>query len=362
MIVLIAAIEGWIETHRVELTNLGSASWRWGSDAVWRRSEGRELLCFGDSLMKTGVAPRVLERKTGLKAYNFAVHGAQPPATYFLLRRALAAGATPKGVVVEYIPNMLAGGPRDWASLWPELANPREIVELAWHARDASFLASTLVARVVPSVRRRSDLRGRIVAALNGSSKPEERIEVAAHLRNWEINLGAQLSPPNPSFGGVPTDQDQKDYMINKWWCDKINNLYIEKFLDLTRSRGITVFWLAPPIGPELQAARERGGSDRAHTKFIADFQRRFRNLVVLDGRGSRFPQSRFVDLVHLDREGAPVLSDAVGEAIAAVFAGRRREGWIVLPRYRASAIDRGWEDVGGSRIAIEANDRRVRR
>lgn len=362
MIVLIAAVEGSIESHRVELTNLGNASWRWGGDAVWKRAEGRELLCFGDSLLKTGIVPRILERKTGLKAYNFAVHGAQPPATYFLLRRALAAGAKPKAAVVEYIPNMLTGGPRDWARLWPELATPREIVELAWNARDATFLASTLVARVFPSVRRRSDLRVRIVAALNGDSKAEDGAEVAAHLRNWEVNLGAQLSPPNPSFSGVPTEKDQKDYMTTKWWCDKINRLYIERFLELARSRGITVFWLAPPISPKLQAERERGGSDRAHTKFIADFGRRFPNLIVLDGRGSGFPKSRFVDLVHLDRDGAPALSDAVGTAIAEVLRGNREEGWIVLPRYRPVAIDRDREDVRESRIAIEANDGRVRR
>ena len=64
--------------------------------------EGRaDILCFGDSLVKLGILPRVLEARLGSSAYNLAVLGGQAPGSYFLLRRVLEHGHRPRAAFAE---------------------------------------------------------------------------------------------------------------------------------------------------------------------------------------------------------------------------------------------------------------------
>jgi len=65
------------------------------------RRVAHDVLCFGDSQMKFGIAPHVVAARTGRPAYNLAIVGGQPPASYFLLRRALEAGARPSAVLFD---------------------------------------------------------------------------------------------------------------------------------------------------------------------------------------------------------------------------------------------------------------------
>src|SRR5690606_13394825 len=125
---------------------------------------------------------------------------------YFLLRRALEAGAKPEAILVDAAPDILAGGPTESLRNWPELLSTREWLELAWSYGDLDFLARSAVDRLLPSLRARYEVRDLILASLAGATA-SPREQTADHVDHWRRNNGGHLAPKNPTFHGVVTDE-----------------------------------------------------------------------------------------------------------------------------------------------------------
>src|SRR5437016_3106661 len=106
-LVLVAAVECALERSWLDLDDPVSLSWRLSARAAEREAPGCALLCMGDSLVKLSMIPQVLEAQTGLRAYNLAVARGPAPAAYFLLKRALRAGASPQAIVVDFKPSVM---------------------------------------------------------------------------------------------------------------------------------------------------------------------------------------------------------------------------------------------------------------
>jgi hypothetical protein len=316
------------------------------------------VLCFGDSLVKFAVVPRVLEARLGQGAYNLAVCGGQAPSSYFLLRRALEAGARPEAVVVDFMPHLLDHGPRQNARQWPMLVNPREFVELVWSARNGSFLASTALAVLLPSVRARFEIRATLQAAIEGKGAPE-RETMTAYERNWALNQGAQLNPK--------ALQKEARFNLHRWedfprpWsCNHVNAAFVRKFLALAQSHHIQIYLLLPPVRDDVQARRERLGVDARYETYVRSLQQEFGSLVVIDGRHAGYGRAVFRDPLHLDRQGALALSAALADVLGTP--DRIREQWLALGEPRSPRIDVAVEDMEESRLAVRLGAREFRR
>lgn len=350
MLALVAGVEAYVARHAIEYTGSGPWSWRVAEDAARREAPGREVLCLGDSLVKLGIAPAVVSGRSGKSSYNLALCAAQAPATYFMLRRALDAGARPSAVVVDFSPFLLSGGPRYNLRQWVEFLRPGEAAALAWRARDAGFFAEAMLGRLVPTIRARSEIRTNILAALFDSSF-SLRSHTLPHWRNWNVNLGCELAPADHDAPPALRPEDHRMLLTGKFWCNPLNEAYIRDFLALAASRGVRVYWLLPPAAPAVQEERDRSGADDRYTRFVARLQAAFPALVVLDARRSGYEAGRFIDPIHLDARGAAALSDDLGVVLGAgVPAGNR---WVELPRYRARPADPALEDLDRSRIAL---------
>jgi hypothetical protein len=101
LLALVAGIERFLTIHESDFDPDVVWDWKVSARAACRKAPGHEILCFGDSTAKLAVQPRVIEAQVGRSAYNLAVAGGQPPSAYFLLLRALEAGARPAAVVME---------------------------------------------------------------------------------------------------------------------------------------------------------------------------------------------------------------------------------------------------------------------
>ena len=130
MLGLVFAVEVCVGSHDLDLMTPQEWCWRLSGMDATRRSPGCEVLCFGDSLVQGGIAPQLIEGRTGRRAFNFAVGGGQAPSSYFLLRRALESGARPAAVLVDFFPSLLGLGPRHNLPHWPHLLDTRECLEL----------------------------------------------------------------------------------------------------------------------------------------------------------------------------------------------------------------------------------------
>jgi hypothetical protein len=352
MLALVLLVEARLRRHDRDLTTVWAAAWARAGERAGPEARGAEVLCLGDSLVMHGLAPRVIEQRLGRPSRSFALFKGQGPTAYFLLRRALDAGARPRAVLIDG--ELLGDDPLELTRLWPELLGLPELAELAWSAGDAGFFGASAMGRLVPSVRLRFEVREALLAAFRGEYA-SARWGLAPKLRNWRENLGAHIQSP----ASVPAEEvarvlEGQNYLPGGWACHPVNALYVERLLDLAGSRGVRVFWLLPPVQPEVQARRDRGGLSADYERFVRGLAERHANLVVLDGRHAGFPPAAMSDMTHLNRLGALAFSESVAEAL-----GTRLEGagpgdrWVALGPYREPPADLAVEDVDQSARAL---------
>jgi hypothetical protein len=365
---LLIAIESTLAHHDRSLLTASAADWRLTREAATVEAPKADLLCFGDSLVKTGVVPTVLESALGLRAFNLAVIGAPPPASFFLLRRALEAGANPRALVLDFKPSTLISEYRPFVRDYAELLDPRDALDLAREDHDPGFFGQYLVHRFIPSMRLRLDIRAAMTDQLNPPPGPVYPPWLYVLERQQEQNRGAILHPISP-FRGLPDpypDGDipsaQTHLFYPKYWYPRLTNLnYIKKFLDLAATREIPVFLLLPPIHPGAQAKRERQGLDADYETIVKKIRTRFHNVIVLDSRHSGFGYESFSDSHHLDREGALVQSEALAVVIGKYLNGRGDPArWVAIHRDLGQPSRMALEDMGQSRETLESA--RVRR
>ena len=325
------------------------ASWRESGRAVTKEAVGAEILVFGDSQVKCGLQPGFL----GPTGFNLAVVGGQPASSYFLLERAVQAGAKPRAVVVDFFPSLLASDCRINTRQWAELLDLRESLDLLWTSGDTRLLVPMVANMLLPSLRMRSDLRAGVMAALRDEPDPGSE-EGRAYRRNWRVNLGAHLLAENPGFvDGIEPERRRG----NRWRPKPEPLAYVRRFLALAEAHQIPVFWLIPTIAPGARAVRVQDGREAAYNRFVRSMEAEFPGLMVIDPTHALAgPAGSFRDVYHLDRRGAVRLSRAVGTAIEGALASRAgAERWIELKEGWAgeSLASTDLEDVGQSAARV---------
>jgi hypothetical protein len=355
MLALMIVVECTLAGNNLEFKHFFTYDWVMTGRWVTQRARGREILCFGDSLVKFGVAPRILEERLGGRAYNFAVCGGQASTSYFLLRRVLDSGARPDTIVVDFIPHLLARGPRHNNRQWPELVTLSEFVDLIRATQNTAFATSLALAKLVPSVKDRFEIRENLLAALGGQ-RVALREELLERERSCDTHQGAILAPAVPHTPRT-FDLSHWEEFPRIWSCHPVNAGYLERFLNLAQSRGISVFWVLPPVSPEAQARRERLGIERSYRAFVRQVQSRFSNLTVVDGRHTGLDSSVFVDPLHLDHRGAAALSAGLAEVIAGSQSTASAGRWVDVAASLPSGIDVQSDVPVPSRLALGSRD-----
>ncbi len=330
MAVLILAIEWLVARNWLEFTDPVSLSWRYSALAARSQVSDKDLLLVGDSLIKHALIPSVIKDVSGERAQNLGAARCPTLMTYFLLRRSLEAGARPRAIVFNAKPAVLIGGPDFTQRYWQEALTARELIDLFEMMPRCDYFASTLAGRVLPSLRSRLEIRAHLLAAFRGEAGPLHEINRALW-RNWTVNDGANVALPQPPYNGELTVKDDQNLHPNAFYADRSNVKAIHLFLNLAQQHDIPVFWLLPPLSPNLQSAREHSGAERAYEDFIRGYQSRYpRTLSILDGRSAGYPAAAFTDATHLNARGAVSLSRAVARMIAP---GRGNPGFDSGPR-----------------------------
>lgn len=348
---IVIAVELFLARHDLDFATASSSCWHQGRLSARRQAPRCEILCLGDSMVKMGVLPRVLEARTGRKAYNLALIGGQVPASYFQLRRALEAGGRPGLVLVDFAPHILATNPHCCMRHWAEFATTRECFELAWTSRDAGFFLETMAGRILRSVRARCEIRENLLAAFRGQGPPA-RGDLPAFWRNWNVNQGALVLRERSRFDGKIEPNETTSFFPPYWACDPINQSYLHRFLKLADEYKVRVYWLLPPISPELHRGREQLGLETLHTQFVEEFLAQFPSLSVIDGRYAGYDHEAFNDAVHLNGQGASNLTEDLASLLREEPVIR---GWLRLPAYQGRPLDAPLEDTARSVVALRS-------
>lgn len=358
-VVLVAGVESFVASRPLDFSDPVSLNWRLSAADAAARAPGCAVLCVGDSLVKHAVVPSLLERQTGLSTWNLALARGPAPAAFFLLRRALEAGARPESVVVDFKPSVLVGSPRYNLRYWQEILTPRETLELARTSGGGSLFVAITLGRILPSYRSRLEVRQAIAAALKGEKPPMRPINRVCR-RNWTVNQGANVAARNPEFLGSVSPEQHKTLLSHLWYCHRANRVYVRRFLELTEARGIRVYWLLPPLAPELLARREQTGAEAGYETFVQSFVKRFPHLTVVDARHSGYVPSVFVDPTHLDGLGArTVTADLAALLRQRGATSRPASRWVALPPFRTVDEQVALEDVEQSKRRLQLTTRR---
>lgn len=313
-----------------------------------------QVLCFGDSLVKFGVAPQVLESRLRRRVYNLSVCGGQTPSSYFLLRRTLAAGARPEAILIDLIPHLLDLGPRQNDRQWPEFLSLSEFFELSFTAHQAGFSTAIACAAVLPSIRCRHEIRERVNGLVRGDRR-QPQTDLLVYERNWARNRGALVASKRKATAG-PARLERWEVFMRPWSCHPVNARYLEKFLALAAERSIPVFVLLPPVRADVQARREALGVDDRYIAFLDQIRVRYPNVSIVDARHAGFRRALFLDPLHLNREGAIAysasLADLVGECLQDPAVNRSR--WLAVEGPGEPAAAPAIEDLEQSQLALE--------
>lgn len=298
-----------------------------------------------------GVLPRLIDEPTGRPAFNFALLSGRPMGSYYLLRRLLD-HETPKAILVSFTPYTLACDPGGATRGLNEIIGPGEALNLARTAGEWRFLTEALLARALPSHRCREDIRAKLAQALRGE-RASSRWTNIVHLRNWRVNRGSQVNVPAAPPAGRAPPLANAIYYPSIWYLHPLNAIFVHRFLTLASTHGITVYWLLPPLRPDIQTILERNGIDEHYAQYVSDLQRTFRKMIVLDARHSGYASKLFVDPLHLHRTGAEAYSRGLAAVLArhqGVPAGPR---WLNLPPCFDAPASPVVEDLAQTRQAL---------
>ena len=259
--------------------------WRKTRQDAARSSQDCAWLCFGSSLVKYSVLPRVIERRAGIRGENLALAGGAPAAAYFLLRRALDHGAHPSAVVVEFAHARLADDPCDALTVpaWAQLLGEAEAIELGVRSGRGDFLGKLSVACLLPSMRLRHMIRPALLTAFQGQPVSQVIGGIAVG-RNHRVNRGALVQPDVPGREDITIPPMIPDRSTH-WKCHPVNDDFVTKFLDLAARRRITVYWLMPPIPPGMQTILDRSHEEAPTCTTTSSGSARYPNVTIIDGR-----------------------------------------------------------------------------
>ena len=268
MLALVFMIEGSLDRRAADFTPWGTWAWRHSGAMLGRKAPGSEVLCFGDSLIKFGVVPRVLEERRA--------------------RRGLQPGRLQRPGGLELLPAPAGAGGRragrrPWSSTSPRTCSPRGPCTTPPVARAGG---PRRVARAGLVGASRGVLRpahAGVPAPLGpgprgdpgGRSGPRCGARTARNARRSGpmSPTGVATSGRTPTPGGPPTGARStprtRVVLPRAWRCHPVNEAYLRRFLALADGHAIPVFWLLPPIAPVVQARRERTGADAGTTRFV---------------------------------------------------------------------------------------------
>jgi len=291
-------------------------SWRKTSQAVAGPEAKAQILCFGDSMVKLGVLPPVIEDCLGLSAYNLAVLAGQPASSFILFRRALESGQRPRAVIVDFSAPLLTVSLQTNTECWGEIANCRDAIELATLAGDPALGMAVISRWLIPSSSRHRHYRASLPEGVDSDSTQAAVEDTHAFVRNWRLNRGAQVAPRQfVPIAGALREPPRIGYY--RWRPRAVHTAYVARFLSLARSYAIPVFWVLPPVVGARRERLDACGITSAYETFVASFLRAYPEVTILDGQRLGWDTKAFRDPIHLNRDGAVAFTLAIARTLA---------------------------------------------
>lgn len=258
--------------------------------AYAERAADTELLVLGDSHAADAVVPGVIERATGLSAYNFGVYHQLPIELYYLTQDLIRRSPKLKTVVIGTNPSMFARGVESSRYTPMFIESPLGLLQLLI-ATDSTQLG--LLTRAGKKSELFEPLLRRLLGRKTRGGAPRD---VEAHDHGYVPNVACRARLD------IPLYSNWHDQAITQSQVK-----YFERTLDLLDERGIRTILVHPPLLPRYFEMVQR---TRGYREFLAAMKdlERTRGLTVLgpgNDYGMSLDEGQFYDPTHLCKPGA---------------------------------------------------------
>jgi hypothetical protein len=274
-----------------------------------------DVLVLGDCHILTGLDPRIIEKKTGLKSFNYATFARNTIlSSYILLKNHLEHNQKkPLFIVMTFM-------------FVADKYDNQSIVPFMFDIKDGNFLTlvhelgfSKAVASQISSLKNRDFfLEGRFP---NELARPEKIRDFdnkvvleGGYYSNSEGSIYNGYDPPRP-----PDDQYQPSQFFEK---------YLRKILALALKDHIVVLYPMFTI-PENEYNNSHGNSPflGTYSKLLSRLKQDFPNLITWEWQKDFSSPKLYRDPSHLNRQGCLLLSQKVAEFISAYYKKPRMGG-----------------------------------
>ena len=301
-LVAILVTEVVIHANRDRISTTAQILHREKLDFASEPANDPEILILGDSYVFWSAIPEVIERHTGFKTYNAALYGKDSTFMPFcILKNHLTNPArTPKAILIGFIHSTFS----------QKEIHRKKIYEFDRRCID-SFIREHGIARTalsfVPSVQYTQFFRTLI----------SERTDVG--LSALQVTQLRQELQQNKGYYALKNQKEwnrhQEPRALKQYPHfnpEEFSLRYFYGTLELAREAGIKVFYLIPTT-PDGPIAR--------YNRFLGGLSHQYPEVEILDYQDILYLDRYYLDGWHLNRPGAYILSEKIGQSISASLA-----------------------------------------
>jgi len=281
------------------------------SRAAYMGEDPAEVVIFGDSSSYVGLIPEVLERRTGMSAYNYATLMREGKiSSRLLLNNLMKDPATePRVIVLCWTPFSLAAvGPM----------NRR--IEFTYSHGNAGLLIEEFgfwgwVRSQIPTLRHQPFLRPLVLD--REWPKREELVAIDQAVSSAKRNKGRLPYHEERIYRGAVVFKKYGARFLSKTPVSSSVERHVGAILAMARDHDIKVVAFIAPLIPESYRFYSRAPRWEVISGFFESQRSRLADLEILDVQDQFMDDRYFSDPIHLNGSGARKLSNLAGRAIA---------------------------------------------
>jgi len=301
------------EIRAAQPANMGSTRLRMRlkSRAAYTGEAPAEIVIFGDSSSYVGLIPEILERNTGMSAYNYATLMREGKiSSRLMLSNLMRNPATqPKVIVLCWAPFALAG-----------FGRPVGRIEFTYSHGNAGLLIEefgfwTWVRSQVPTLRHQALLRSLVLDRRWPARADLDAVDQA--VSSARRNKGRLSHREGHIYDGGENFKRYAARFLGSEPVSESEQQEIGAILDTASDHEIEVVAFIAPLVPESYRFYSETPRWEVISEFFPSQRSRLPGLVVLDVQDQFMENRYFSDSLHLNGRGARKLSNLVGRAIA---------------------------------------------
>lgn len=278
-----------------------------------------DILIIGDSHSHVSIIPRIIEEKTGLSCFNFALFGAQSVmGSYMIFENYLKAHPIkPKYVILGFVPsNTFQIGKRymevNALTAWSDMkkGNIKKIID--------EFGIGLGIKFMLPSIKHQERFRN----FFNNPFKFRipKREEIQRIIDQVYRERGHYPQRANMSY---PPDAEENGFIkffiytdLHKFIIKPFAEKYLRKILDLAVKNKIKIIYHIQPIPPYLSRIVNNYPYYKQYRKFVNSLKREYPDFYIVDAQDVLNRNEIYLDIYHLNGKGAPILSEFLAHKI----------------------------------------------